>query len=288
MLDLGNIEEPLFVFGGPYSNVQATTAILAIARELGFEPDRIICTGDVVAYCANPAETTAAIRASGIHVVMGNCEESLGFEQDDCGCGFSEDSACDVLSRQWFDYTRQRITADDKAWMRALPRRINLSMTGQRLAVVHGHLNDISGWVFDSTDHRTKAAELDLGQCDGIIAGHCGLPFCSTAPDDRLWLNAGVIGMPANDGTPRGWYSILEPDDHGSIHIRIESFDYDHATAAAAMRNAGLADGYAQALVSGLWPNMDVLPEKEKQGQGRALEAHSRIWPDIQSQSLIA
>lgn len=67
MIDLGKIDGPLFFFGGPYSNIQATETVLDIARNLGFSADQIICTGDVVAYCGNPAETTTAIRYSRGH-----------------------------------------------------------------------------------------------------------------------------------------------------------------------------------------------------------------------------
>lgn len=284
MLNLGKIDDPVFVFGGPYSNVQATETVLGIAQQQGFSADHIICTGDVVAYCANPAETTVAIRQAGIHVVMGNCEESLGFEQEDCGCGFAEDSACDVLSRQWFDYASQQITTDDKAWMLNLPRQISFEMAGQQLNVIHGSLSDISGWVFESTAEH----DLDLGQCDGIIAGHCGLPFCSTTADQKLWLNAGVIGMPANDGTPRGWYSILAPAPEGGIQITIASFHYDHDSAARAMRDADLAEGYANALETGLWPNMDVLPPDERQARGQPLQTQSIVWAGTKDQRLTA
>ena len=38
-------DQPLFVFGGCYSNLQATRAVLAIAGQLGFDASHIICTG---------------------------------------------------------------------------------------------------------------------------------------------------------------------------------------------------------------------------------------------------
>ena len=40
--------------------------------------------------CADPVATVAAVRDWGISVIMGNCEESLGWNKDDCGCGFEE------------------------------------------------------------------------------------------------------------------------------------------------------------------------------------------------------
>src|SRR5690242_151043 len=76
-------DAPLLIFGGPYSNLQATEAMLAEARRLGIPAGRTICTGDVVAYGADPCETVDAVRAAGIPVVMGNCDESLGTRSED-------------------------------------------------------------------------------------------------------------------------------------------------------------------------------------------------------------
>ena len=93
---------PVLIFGGNYSNLEATVALQREAARLGIRPDNIVCTGDVVAYCADPVATVGAIRDWGIHVIMGNCEESLGWSQDDCGCGFEEGTACEQLSIDWY------------------------------------------------------------------------------------------------------------------------------------------------------------------------------------------
>ena len=71
------MDGPVLVFGGPYSNLEATLAVLDAARRRGIPPARIICTGDIVAYCADATATVDAVRAAGIHAIMGNCEESL-------------------------------------------------------------------------------------------------------------------------------------------------------------------------------------------------------------------
>jgi len=84
-LDLGELSGPVLVFGGPYSNLEAARAIRAEAARLGVPPARTICTGDVVAYCADPGATVALVRDWGIAVVMGNVEESLGAGAGDCG-----------------------------------------------------------------------------------------------------------------------------------------------------------------------------------------------------------
>ncbi len=89
---------------------------------------------------------------------------------------------------------------------------------------------------------------------DGVIAGHSGLPFIRDVAGVR-WINAGVIGMPPHDGAPATRYAWLAA---GEVHLH--RLDYDHGGAQAAMRRAGLCQGYDAALVSGYWPSEDVLP----------------------------
>jgi len=272
-------DSPLLVFGGPYSNLQATQALLEAAHGLDIQPGRIVCTGDVVAYCADAQPTIAAVRAAGVRVVMGNCEESLGLGLDDCGCGFSEDSACDVLSRQWYAHAERSLSTDDKAWMAALPRRIDVTVGRVHLAVIHGGVTHISRYVFASSPAAEKRAEMNaLGSdsLDGVIGGHCGMAFTDIV-DGKLWHNPGAIGMPANDGTPRTWYSLLTPAADG-VEIRIRPLDYDHPTAAARMRAEGLPEPYARTLTCGLWPNMDILPEAERRRCGHHLEPETALF----------
>ena len=137
-MHLGTFDQPVLVFGGPYSNLEATQALLQRAMALGFPRERVICTGDVVAYCADPNATVELIASSGIATVMGNCEESLSADSDDCGCGFAEGSICDALSVQWYAHARENLTVTAKHWMADLPKLIEFEMAGRHLTVVHG------------------------------------------------------------------------------------------------------------------------------------------------------
>jgi uncharacterized Fe-S cluster-containing radical SAM superfamily protein len=134
--------------------------------------------------------------------------------------------------------------------------------------------------VFASTPDRVKALDLALSGVNGIIAGHCGLPFTQVI-EGRLWHNPGVIGMPANDGTPRVWFSVLTPGaEPRTLAVEHLALAYDHGTAATKMRAAGLPEGYADALTSGLWPSCDVLPSQEAQAQGVPLKPGKLVWRD--------
>lgn len=264
------------IFGGNYGNLEATRAVLAQARRLRLQPENIVCTGDVVAYCADPLATVEVMRRSGVRVVMGNCEESLGSGSAECGCGFEQGTACDRLAAEWYVFASRMLDEEARAWMRALPRRIDLEIGGRRFAVVHGAVSSINRFVFASTPQVTKQEEIEASGCDAILAGHSGLPFTQVV-GKHLWHNAGAVGMPANDGTPRTWYSMITARGD---RIRIESrpLHYDHATAAKKMRQLHLCEPYARALVDGLWPSCDVLPIDERSRRGIPLEAGAVDW----------
>jgi len=136
--------------------------------------------------------------------------------------------------------------------MASLPRRLDIELAGLTLAVVHGSLTEINRFVFASTPDRVKALDLAVTGVDGVVAGHCGLPFTQVI-QDRLWHNPGVVGLPANDGTPRVWFSILTPGpEPRSLVVEHLTLAYDDKTAATKMRVAGLPEGYADALTIGL------------------------------------
>lgn len=274
-------QAPLIVFGGPYSNLEATRTLLAEAGRLGVQPSNMICTGDLVAYGADAAGTVDTIRSAGIHVIMGNCEESLAASSGDCGCGFTPGSACERLSAAWFQHADRTVGEESRRWMASLPKQLMVEVGGRRLMVVHGSIPRINEFIFASTHPEIKENNLDLANTDGIIAGHCGLPF-SELIGNRLWHNAGAIGMPANDGTPRVWFSLLRPEA-GGIRIEHRSLQYDFETAAGKMRSAGLPEEYASALESGLWPSCDMLPYREILERGVALQPREVFWPSASS-----
>lgn len=277
-------DQAVLIFGGCYSNLQATQTLLAKARRLGVPPSRMICTGDIIAYGADPQATVDLIRSAGISVVMGNCEESLAADAPDCGCGFAPGSSCDRLSADWFSYATRHVDAAARSWMAALPRRIDLTLAGRHLAIVHGAPSRINRFIFASTPDADFDSELALAGTDGVIAGHCGLPFTRVL-DGRLWHNTGAIGLPANDGTPRGWFSLLTSRGE-DIEVRQLPLDYDYSSAASAMRAANLPEDYADAVESGIWPSFDILPAVEQSDSGQALASTTLLWNPMKRASL--
>lgn len=257
--DLGRIDGPVLLFGGAYSNVQALEALIGEAENLGIGADRMICTGDVVAYCGAPRRTVDVIQRLGCAVVAGNCEIQLAEGRADCGCGFEEGSQCDLLSASWYGYAQNALDQQANDWMGGLPDVVSFHHNGQRYGVLHGGISDVARFIWSSSPEDVFAQEWELlsdaiGPVDHIIAGHSGIPFVRQTSDGR-WINAGVIGMPPHDGHRQTRFALLE---HGRVQIR--SLSYDHDQAAQDMRQAGLPEGYRRGLLTGYWPSEDVLP----------------------------
>jgi len=256
---LGDLDTPVLLFGGPYSNLQATRALRAEAARLEIAPDHVICTGDVVAYCADSAATVAEIRDWGCVVVAGNCEKQLATDALDCGCGFEEGTVCDLLSAAWYAHANAQVGADDRRWMGRCPDIVTFAQAGRRFAVIHGGLSDVSRFLWPTSPDAAFQQEIDLitssvGPVHGVIAGHCGLAFTRRIGGVD-WINAGVIGMPPNDGRPQTRFAVLEG---GQAHTHM--LDYDAQAARVAMEQAGLVQGYHTGLTGGYWPSEEVLP----------------------------
>lgn len=268
---IGKLKGKVLVFGGVYSNFQALEKMQEIAQQLQIPHSNIICTGDVVGYCAQPEETVQAVIDWDIHSIAGNVEIQLRDGEEDCGCDFREGSRCDVFSRQWYPYSQGQLSSSSIEWMHRLSDFIEFEYAGKKCVVVHGSYFETSGFVFKSTPWELKAENIAAAQADIILGGHCGLPF-SDVREDKMWLNPGVIGMPANDGTTRVWYMVLEKNAANEVLFSHHSFHYDHKKAADLMDENKLPSEYAHTLRTGLWDNCEILPEAETEAQGIFLD----------------
>ncbi|MCB0705716.1 MAG: metallophosphoesterase [Saprospiraceae bacterium] len=276
--DIGLIDPgSLLVFGGVYSNLEALLALKAKADNLQIPPDRIICTGDIVAYCADPEACVQLIRDWGIHCIAGNVEIQLRERQDDCGCNFEEETRCDIFSRHWYPYARRMVSEEALEWMETLPHHLTFQFGNKKFRVVHGSYFGVSEYVFasTSTDHKTR--NFEASKSDVILAGHCGLPFGEKI-GNYIWWNAGVIGMPANDGTTRIWFStIYWAGENSPMEFRHHPLHFDESRTHQKMIANELPTEYAETLMTGLWDNCEILPDAETKIQGIPLVLDDKL-----------
>ena len=292
--DLGILTGPILLFGGVYSNLQALQALKAAAEKHGIPPSNIICTGDTPGYCADPEACLDIVENWGIHAIAGNVETNLVNGTDDCGCGFGDGSRCDMFAKLWYTFAAANVSKKNLAYMANLPDMLRFEYAGKKVVVLHGSPENQSEFVWKSTPKEIKQKYCEAVKADIVIGGHCGLPFTDTLTNadlsraepinnqlslitnhlSPLWLNPGVIGMPANDATPRTWYAIL--NDSEELSATFHELHYNHTAAKSRMLDdRRLPVSYAATLSTGIWDNTEIMPPAEEAQQGIPLQTHN-------------
>ena len=269
-VNLGSLSRKVLLFGGVYSNLQALEKLKHIAEALHIEPENCICTGDIVGYCAQPEEVVQLFKIWGAQSILGNVEIQLRDGAQDCGCDFRKGSRCDSFSQMWFPFAQRKLTQSSLDFIATLPNHIDFRFAGKDITVVHGDYFNVSEFVYKSTDWQIKKANFEATGADVIVAGHCGLPF-NQEKEGKIWLNPGVIGMPANDGSPQVWYAVLEEQD-ASFQFTHHRMEYNYKLASEKMQTDFLPQEYARTLVTGIWDNTEILPPYESGLQGFGIQ----------------
>ncbi|MGI9253823.1 MAG: metallophosphoesterase family protein [Thermomicrobiales bacterium] len=233
-------------FGDLHGNLQASEAVLAaIDRE---RPELVVCLGDLVGYGARPNEVVALIRARDIPVLMGNYDDGVGFDRDDCGCAYTDDGERE-RGRQSLVWTRAEVTPEHKAWLQTLPFDWRADVGGLRLRAVHGSPRRINEYLFEDRDPASLARIAAGAGCDVLIFGHTHKPWTRDIEGVRF-VNAGSVGKP-KDGDPRACWALLTVDPDGRVTVDYRREPYDAAAAAAEIRAAGLPERFAVDVESG-------------------------------------
>ena len=229
------------IFSDIHGNLQALESVLAdIAAQ---KPDAIYCLGDLVGYGANPNEVTERIRREGWPTVMGNYDDGVGFDRDDCGCAYREAAERERGQRS-LEWTKACVTSGNKAFLRTLVNEIRFEADGKRLLLVHGSPRKMNEYLFEDRPISSFQRLAASSNADIIVFGHTHKPYVKEV-DGVTFVNAGSVGKP-KDGDRRGCYALLEG---GTATFR--RIEYDVRTAAAAIRATDLPHEFAPDIESG-------------------------------------
>jgi diadenosine tetraphosphatase ApaH/serine/threonine PP2A family protein phosphatase len=240
-----------------HANLQALDACLAHARAQ--RAQRFAFLGDLVGYGANPAQVIDRIMLlteEGAVVLQGNHDEMA----------LAPPAEAKALGDSTAVWTHEQLSQTQKDWLASLPLTHQLD----KVLLVHASANEPERWRY-VTDERSAGASLDaataLPDVRYVFGGHVheqtlyyrgatsGLmkfaPQPGVAvpvPTHRQWLaTVGSVGQP-RDGKPEAMYALLDTDRWQLTFWRVP---YDSATAAQAIRRAGLPEFFAQRLETG-------------------------------------
>lgn len=229
------------IFSDIHGNLQALESVLADIEAQ--KPDAIYCLGDLVGYGANPNEVTERLRRQGYPTVMGNYDDGVGFERDECGCAYREEAERERGQRS-LEWTKARVTSENKTYLRSLANEIRLDADGRRILLVHGSPRKMNEYLFEDRPISSFQRLAAASNADVIAFGHTHKPYVKEV-DGVTFVNAGSVGKP-KDGDWRACYALI--DDGKATFRRVE---YDVKAAAAAIRATDLPHEFAADIESG-------------------------------------
>jgi putative phosphoesterase len=203
-------------------------------------PERVYCLGDLVGYGAHPNEVTERVAEGRFPTVMGNYDDGVGYDRDECGCAYRE-ARDQELGQQSLAWTKAHTSAENKAFLRALVPEIRFEVDGTRVLLVHGSPRRMNEYLFEDRAISSFERLAKSSNADVIVFGHTHMPYTKTV-DGVLFVNAGSVGKP-KDGDPRACWVLLDVGPATTATFR--RVEYDVAAAAAAVRASGLPDKFA-------------------------------------------
>jgi diadenosine tetraphosphatase ApaH/serine/threonine PP2A family protein phosphatase len=243
-----------------HANRQALQACLAHARQQGV--DQLAFLGDLVGYGADPVAVLDEVMncaAQGAWVLLGNHDEMALSPPSNQGA----DASVGSQSAQW---THDQLNASHRAFLAQLP----LTWSHEGLLLVHASADQPATWRYvDGEGAAGRCLDQALVQQQGphVLVGHVhhqtlfyrgtgrqlmrfeptpGIPV--PIPLHRPMVGCvGSCGQP-RDGDPRAMYAVVDRTRQKMTFHRVP---YNHAEAAAAIRQASLPEYFAQRLERG-------------------------------------
>ena len=240
-----------------HGNIQALVACPSDPRAQHVQ--RFAFLGDPVGYGANPAEVVERITLlteEGAIVLKGNHDEMA----------VHPPATIKTVGDSTASWTHQQLSPLQRLWMDTLPFTHHL----ETVLLVHASADGPELWRY-VYDQRAATASLNAanewpgvryvfgghvhlqtlyyrGATDGLMmfTPQAGVPV--PVPKHRQWLaTAGSVGQP-RDGNPQAMYAVLDTE---RAQLTFHRVPYDHYSAAAAIRRAGLPEFFAHRLEEG-------------------------------------
>jgi putative phosphoesterase len=233
----------LAVYSDIHGNLPALDAVLEQIRRGPFEA--VYCLGDLVGYGASPNEVVDRMRQERTPTIMGNYDDGVGYDRDDCGCAYREQDERERGQRS-LEWTKARTTSENKAFLRGLPTEIRFEADGQRVLLVHGSPRKINEYLFEDRALSSFERLAASSNADVIVFGHTHKPYTKVV-EGVLFLNVGSVGKP-KDGDWRACYAAIDLAGPKVTFARVE---YDVRRAADAIRQTDLPHEFAADIETG-------------------------------------
>ncbi|MBK6532810.1 MAG: metallophosphoesterase family protein [Deltaproteobacteria bacterium] len=243
------------IFSDVHANIEALSAVVETLRREA--PDVMYCLGDVVGYGASPNECADLVRSVAKVTILGNHDAAVA--------GRMDYSYYYEAARRALDLHASLLTAENLAWLRALPYKHIVGDTGVHLC--HGSPVRIEefDYIFAPEQARDCLSIFpELGQLTLIGHSHLCKAFELSAddvvelqgppksftlrPDRKYIVSVGSVGQP-RDYDNRASFVIYDSETRKFEFRRVE---YDIEGAAQKIFDARLERNFGHRLFIGV------------------------------------
>jgi predicted phosphodiesterase len=239
--------DQITIFGDIHGNMPALEAVWAEMDRRDLE--RRFCLGDLVGYGVQPEEVVDFIREHDIPTLMGNYDEGVGQDSDDCGCAYRTPEA-QALGERSIAWTNAHVRSENKAFLRNLPMTMTVMMDKLRVTLVHGSPRRINEYLYEDRPESSIERLFDLTGADVIVCGHTHKPYDrALSSGSRRLINAGSVGKP-KDHDPRAGFVIISVNGK-DLHTEFVRVEYDVEKAARAIEATEMPAEFAAMLRTG-------------------------------------
>jgi putative phosphoesterase len=218
-----------------HANFPALRAVIDDVAHIG--ADAIYCAGDVVGRGPHPNETIELLRNLAVPTIQGNWDEAVGMDREQTGAawGSVETEEAGDASMRW---TADRLTDENKAWLRQLPTTLRIDLSGRSMLLFHGSPLRENEYLWSERPSRVFARIASDEADDLFCFGHTHEAFHKVVGQAHF-VACGSVGC-GTEGDARARYAVIyigDPD----IAIGFRSVDYDHLSVVRDQAEAGLS-----------------------------------------------
>lgn len=234
------------VFGDIHANLPALEAVFADMAARGL--DNFYCLGDLVGYGVWPNEVIAMIRERNIPTIMGNYDQGVGIDSDDCGCAYRTPET-QALGERSIAWSNAHTSAEKKAYLRGLVASIPLQLGDLKVLLVHGSPRKVNEYLYEDRPEAGMERLMDAAGVDVLVCGHTHLPYHRVLGSGRHVINAGSVGKP-KDNDPRAGYITLAAEGR-ELTVEFIRVPYDVEKAAQAIEATEMPQEFGEMLRQG-------------------------------------
>jgi putative phosphoesterase len=228
-----------------HANFPALCAALETAARLG--AGAVVAAGDLVGSGPHPVEVVRLLRQRGVRAIRGNVERKV---LELLAGGKRLKGRLDRKRTGHLAWTALQLGETERAWLAELPERLELSLAGVAVRVVHGSARSDQEYIFPSVTARALADLAGEPRPDVLVCGHSHIPFTRRVGGVRV-VNCGSVGRPV-DGDPRGALAVVDFAAAPAVRAAIVRFAYPVEETARDLTVRGVPGAVPEELAAGI------------------------------------